>query len=163
MNICSKTFRKTLSAFPTGVTIVTTHSPDKAHIGLTISSFTSVSLAPPQILFCLTNSSSVVDFFKPGHPFAVNVLSSHQTELSDHFASGMPTDWKTLSCHPHPSSDCMLLNGCMGHVICEVADVHTGGDHTVIVGKVTDLIRCEEQNEPLVRHLSEYKSTKSLR
>ncbi len=163
MNICSKNFRKTLSAFPTGVTVITTHSPDGANIGLTISSFTSVSLEPPQILFCLTNGSSVVNFFQPGQPFAVNVLSSHQAELSNHFASGVPTDWEKLSCQTHKNSACMLLDECMAHIICKVADVHKGGDHTVIVGKVTDLIRCEEQNEPLVRHLSEYKGTKKLR
>ena len=166
MTICPDTFRKTLGSFPTGVTVVTTRTSNGNPLGITISSFTSLSLEPAKILFCLWSKAHCLPIFKPGHSFAVNILSSHQHTLSDHFATPAEkrpeTLWEDISTNPNDVTHPPLLKEAMGHVICEVDTLLDGGDHKIIVGKVAQLMRNEDQTQPLIRHMSCYKETSAL-
>src|SRR5690242_11924640 len=81
-----KEFRKALGSFATGVTIITTRAADGTRIGLTCSSFNSVSLNPPLVLWSLENNSLSLQAFKDAGHWAVHVLAADQEELSGRFA-----------------------------------------------------------------------------
>ena len=79
-------YRQALGTFATGITVVTARSDTGELVGLTVSSFTSVSLDPPLILWCLSNSSDSLSVFQNAGYFAVNILAADQQDLSRHFA-----------------------------------------------------------------------------
>src|SRR3546814_9850146 len=81
-------FRTALGRFATGVTIVTTAAPDGAPIGLTVSSFNSVSLDPPLVLWSLSRGSASLEVFEHCERYVVNVLSAGQVALARRFALG---------------------------------------------------------------------------
>ncbi len=85
-NFQSGEFRQVLGTFATGVTVVTARSNTGELAGLTANSFTSVSLGPPLILWCLANSSDNLGIFQTAKYFAINILAADQKELSNHFA-----------------------------------------------------------------------------
>ena len=87
MSFDPRTFRNALGCFPTGVTIVTTLGGDSLPVGVTVSSFTSVSLSPPLVLFCLDDRNSGLEAFRRCSHFSINVLSEEQRELSHRFSS----------------------------------------------------------------------------
>lgn len=160
MDINEKKFRETMATFPTGVTVVTARTPEGVDFGLTISSFVSLSLSPPQILFCLSQSSHTLPFFDTGFSFAVNILSADQSDLCHHFAkdhaSAVPTHWDDLAPTRHGGSGCRLLKGALSHIICKVEARHSSGDHTIIVGTVKDLMKHDPVLTPLIRHNRQY-------
>lgn len=166
MTVCSDNFRNTLKAFPSGVTVVTAAAPDGSPFGITISSFSSLSLEPPQILFCLTQKAHCLPLFQKEFPFVVNILAAHQGHLSDHFAT--PADkrallkWEDVRSGVHPSVNISLIKEALGHVVCRVARLYEGGDHVIIVGEVIDLIRNDDVTKPLIRHLSTYNTVQSV-
>jgi len=161
MTITEDQFRKTMGLFPTGVTVVTAPNDKGDDIGITISSLTSVSLTPPQILFCLSKSSKTMPVFKATSYFAVNILSSTQSPLSDGFARHVPLGWAQLQTQRHPSTGCLLISGALGHVICEKGAIYEGGDHEIILGRVIDVI-VHLQDTPLIRQRGQYLTTQAL-
>ena len=161
MSITEDQFRKTMGLFPTGVTVITAPQEQGGDIGITISSFTSVSLNPPQILFCLSQYSKTLPIFQASRYFAVNILSAAQSHLSDGFAKHMPMDWETLKTHRHPTTGCLLFSEALSHVICEKGAVYEGGDHEIILGKVIDIATLS-QDLPLVRQQGRYLTTQLL-
>src|SRR5438874_6201493 len=78
-------FRRACSKFATGVTIVTALDPDGAPHGMTVNSFTSVSLSPPPILVCVDHRCKVLSYLRESAHFGVNILKEDQQELSAHF------------------------------------------------------------------------------
>jgi flavin reductase (DIM6/NTAB) family NADH-FMN oxidoreductase RutF len=161
MTITEEQFRKTLGLFPTGVTVVTVPQEQEEPIGITISSFTSVSLSPPQILFCLSKHSKTMPVFKTSRYFAVNILSTHQSSLADCFSKRTALIWETMPTHRHAGTGCLLLSEALGHVICEKGVVYEGGDHEIILGKVVDLF-ATPHDLPLIRQRGQYLTTHPL-
>ncbi|MBY0500409.1 MAG: flavin reductase family protein [Alphaproteobacteria bacterium] len=158
MSIKEDQFRKTLGLFPTGVTVVTVPYGQEGDIGITISSFTSVSLHPAQILFCLAKRSKTIPAFKASRYFAVNILKASQTHISEGFAKHIPIGWEKTKVHRHAETGCLLFSEALGHVICEKSAMYDGGDHEIILGKVIDL--SSNPNElPLIRHRGQYLTT----
>nr|WP_221380632.1 flavin reductase family protein [Actinoplanes polyasparticus] len=92
-------FRRVLGRLPTGVVVVTGAGPDGEPAGMTCNSFTSVSLDPPLVLFCVSYTSTTWPLLRTSGRFCVNVLASHHDLLSSRFASGAdrfsPGDWVT--------------------------------------------------------------------
>lgn len=161
MNIREEDFRRTLGLFPTGVAIVTVAHKEGDDIGITISSFTSVSLNPPQVLFCLAKKSKTHEAFKDCSYFAVNILNAQQAHLSDSFASHVPLAWDRFKTHRHKTSGCLLISEALGHVICEKAAFYEGGDHEIILGKVIDLA-ASPSDFPLIRHQGKYSTSQPI-
>ena len=161
MSISEEHFRKTLGLFPTGVTVVTAHQEQGNDIGITISSFTSVSLNPPQILFCLAKCSKTIPVFKTARYFTVNILNANQSHLSDDFAKHVPVAWETVKTQRHLETGCLLISDALGHVICEKSAVYEGGDHEIILGRVIDLLT-KPHDFPLVRQRGQYLTTQPL-
>lgn len=161
MNITEDQFRKTLGLFPTGVTIATTSAEHGSSVGITISSFTSVSLDPPQVLFCLSKKSMKTPAFVEAGFFAINILKAHQSHLSDGFAKRGPLDMQAFENHEHPETGCLLLSQALGHVVCEKKQMFEGGDHYIILGEVIDLM-ADPSDRPLIRQRGQYLTIQSL-
>src|SRR5215212_6633159 len=88
--------RQALGRFATGVTVITTRTPDGKPEGLTANSFSAVSLDPPLVLWSLRKSSSLLHAFEAAGHFAVNVLGAWQFALSEHFAKRMPDKFQSV-------------------------------------------------------------------
>lgn len=133
MTIAASDFKSVQSHLAGAVTIITTRDAEGQPWGLTATSFCSLSLDPPLVLFCLALSADCYNAFINSHHFAVNILTSQQRELSDRFATkniakfeGVPyTEGKTGS---------PLLPDSLAHLECSVQAIHPGGDHVIIVG-----------------------------
>ena len=96
--IDSDAFRATLGCFATGVTIVTARGPDDRPVGLTVTSFNSVSLDPPLILWSLKRASPNFAVFAEAEGFAVNILAADQTRLARRFATPLIDKFADLGC-----------------------------------------------------------------
>lgn len=149
MSLDPRSFRKALGCFATGVTVVTTLHPDSgAPAGVTVSAFSSLSLEPPLVLFCLgLNTSSLASFKTYGH-FAINVLSETQRDLSIRFASRSEDKWKGVTWEKG-ASGVPLLPGCIATLECKLVNTMEGGDHLIFVGEVEHLTH-HEGGSPLV-------------
>lgn len=161
MSITENQFRKTLGLFPTGITVVTTPHGEGEDVALTISSLTSVSLDPPQILFCLSKQSRAAPVFLASSHFAINILNANQAHLADAFAKHLPRKGEALKVFRHTETGCLLFSDALGHVICEKGPVYEGGDHHIILGHVIAL-GATFNDLPLVRQRGQYLTTQPL-
>lgn len=133
----TRQFRNALGSFATGVTIVTTLSPDGADVGVTANSFNSVSLDPPMILWSLGKNSTSLDAFMAAEHFAVHILAMEQESLSGRFAKSNTDKFSGLTVE-RGFGGIPLLPGCSARFQCRVAYRHEGGDHIILVGEVED-------------------------
>lgn len=138
MDIDQRSFRNAMGCFPTGVTVVTALTPGGAPVGVTVSSFTSLSLDPPLVLFCLDRRTQSLDAFEKGTFFAIHVLAEDQRDVSMRFSSRSPDKWSGVSWKPSPEG-VPLLDGCLTRLECRREVVHEGGDHLILVGRVIRL------------------------
>ena len=130
-----RTLRDALGCFATGVTVVTCIGPDGKPVGLTANSFTSVSLDPPLLLVCIHKMAGCADAFSEAGHFAVNVLQNEQQPASIRFATKDEdrfgaTPWSEGEFGPP------ILKDSLGVFECERFQVHDGGDHHILVGRV---------------------------
>lgn len=149
-------FRKALGQFSTGVTVVTTRTPDGRRVGMTANSFSSVSLDPPLVLWSLSrNAPSVADFTGASH-FAINVLAAHQHHLSRRFATPLPDKFGGVDCC-EGTAGVPLLDGAIARFVCRNVRQYDGGDHLIFIGEVERYERFD--GEPLVFHAGRYQVT----
>lgn len=146
-------FRHALGAFATGVTIVTTVAPDGAPVGVTASSFNSVSVDPPLVLWSLAKSAKAYPAFAAAADFAIHVLAHDQMALADIFGrSGVDkfaaVDWRVSAC------GVPILDHYAALFQCRVRHHYEGGDHTILIGEVTSFDR--RDNAPLLFHGGTY-------
>lgn len=149
MSLDQRSFRKALGCFATGVTVVTTLHPDtRAPAGVTVSAFSSLSLEPPLVLFCLgLKTASLASFRTYGH-FAINILSETQRDLSIRFASRSENKWAGVTWDAG-ASGVPLLPGCIATLECRLVNTLEGGDHLICIGEVERLTH-QEGGSPLV-------------
>ncbi len=180
MDIQSKKLRNCFGCFATGVVIACTKKKarifdncfsrkgfdDKAndvcnHLsGITINSFSSLSLDPPLIQFAIGNKSSQLSFFKKNHYFSLNILSSEQQNLSNAFASSSKDltkkleKWQIepffLSKYSNP-----IFENSLAFIECKRYKVIKAGDHHIIIGKVVDFKIISNKN-PLTYYRGNY-------
>jgi flavin reductase (DIM6/NTAB) family NADH-FMN oxidoreductase RutF len=151
----ARALRDTFGRFATGVTIVSTVSESGEFFGLTANSFTSLSLDPPLVLFCLDyNAMSFEAFHEAGH-FVVNVLSEGQEELSTHFARSSVDKWNGVDFETW-TSGCPVLPGSIAVMECITAARHEGGDHLIIVGQVEQIRYDQSETKPLLYYKGQY-------
>jgi flavin reductase (DIM6/NTAB) family NADH-FMN oxidoreductase RutF len=130
-------FRQVLGHFPTGVTIITAID-DGQPVGFAVGSFASLSLEPPQILFCAGKSSSSWPKIQAAGKFCVNVLADDQEDVSRVFASKAPDKFQEIG-WKHSGNGSPILNGVLAYIDCRIGDVVEAGDHFVVIGLVDDL------------------------
>jgi len=149
MSIEPREFRDTVGCFATGITIITTVEADGNPVGLTANSFTSLSLDPPMVLFCLDYKVASFDAFQAGGHFAVNILSTGQQDLSNRFAKSGAEKWDGVTFDTWDTGS-PILPGCLANMECQVSSINEGGDHVIVIGEVKRLIRAEGDVNPLV-------------
>jgi flavin reductase (DIM6/NTAB) family NADH-FMN oxidoreductase RutF/DNA-binding MarR family transcriptional regulator len=130
-----KAFRRALGNFATGVTIITARAPDGTNVGVTASSFNSLSMDPPLILWSSMKGTPSCKLFEEATHFAVNILSSDQMEMSNHFARQQKDKFSSVNWEPGLGG-APLFENTAGRFQCESYDKLDGGDHWIFVGKV---------------------------
>lgn len=121
--------------FATGVTIVTARAADGALVGLTASSFNSVSLAPPLVLWSLGRQSASLAVLATGSHYAINVLAASQKHLAERFAARGVDRWQDVL-HTPGISGAPLIAGAVATFECFNRSRHDEGDHVIFVGEV---------------------------
>ena len=144
-----QSFRQTMSRFATGITVIATRDGDGKAVGLTVNSFTSVSLDPPLVSFCLDKRAHLFPLFKKADLFSVNILSENQQPVSQHFANfrknpAPPRLWAKSQ------DDCPVLSGTLGWMLCRKAAAYKGGDHMIFLGEVIRLSPRLSKANPLI-------------
>lgn len=137
--------RDVMRTFAQGVTVVTAEGDDGPR-GITVSSFTSVSLTPPLVLICIMTDAQAHAAIAKGR-FVVNLLNETQGPVSDHFASPNLTSDEQFNGYDYPK-----LAGCLGYLHCKVVGRTEQGSHTVFFGEVerAELGKPSEEGRPLV-------------
>lgn len=146
-------FRAALGRYATGVTVITTRTPDGRLIGVTANSFTSVSLEPPLVSWCpAKRAPSLPDLQRATH-FAVNVLAADQHHLSGQFATPAPDKFAGV-----PITEGLrgvpLLDGALARFECRTVRWVDAGDHVICLGEVERFDTAD--GEPLVFHAGAY-------
>lgn len=138
--------RRALGQFVTGVAVATTANAEE-RVGMTINSFSSVSLNPPLVLWSLrTDASSAQRFLSSGH-YAINVLSADQRELAGWFASRARDKFADVEFEPGLGG-CPLLPACLAYFECRLEETIPCGDHLVLVGAIERA--AHREGEPLL-------------
>lgn len=147
MSIDPRTFRQTVGQFVTGVTVIAMEIESEIR-AMTANSFTSLSLNPPLVLFCLGKGTKAGQLIHDVQTFSVNILARDQEALSSYFAGAQldeapPFAFTRIDGAP-------LLDGCVAALGCRVDAVHEGGDHWIVVGQVVSARTSGEARDPLV-------------
>jgi flavin reductase (DIM6/NTAB) family NADH-FMN oxidoreductase RutF len=145
----TRAFRDALGQFPTGVAVVTASvGGETSHIGITVNSFTAVSLDPPLVLWCIDRRSRRHDAFVAAPSFTVSILSAEHKAVSarlagagEHNLDGMALLETELG--PPALADCLAVFECARQTVVP------GGDHSVLIGRVLRFHR-QEGGAPLV-------------
>lgn len=140
-------YRDVMGAFPTGVTVITLAMPEGQRIGVTASSFNTVSLDPPLILWSLALKAPSLQAFRAVEHFAVNILADDQRDTALQFAR--PSDDKFAGIGTSTGlTGAPLIDGALAHIECRVAARYPGGDHEIMLGEVVAMRR--RDGKPLV-------------
>ena len=161
-------FRQALSRFATGVTVVTTHAPGATKgqtassnfAGLTASSFNSVSLSPPLVLWSLGLQAGSLPLFHAGTHYVINILAADQLELCKRFAYGQGDRFAGVG-YTLGQSGLPILDGALAWFECHNRSRYEEGDHVIFVGEVE---RCgfAEGGDPLVFQGGQFGTTRAL-
>ncbi|MBV7699838.1 flavin reductase family protein [Streptomyces sp. TRM70350] len=140
--------RRVCGLFTTGVTVVATGPSGRAE-GTTVNSFTSVSLEPPLVLFCLHKQSRLHGLLQESGGFTVNFLSGRQQPLARHFAGKRPDAFAGVP-HHFTADGLPALSEALAYIACTTVDVHAAGDHDIVIGEVVELGAPQHGQEPLI-------------
>ena len=150
--ISKDNFRKTLSKFATGITVVATNKNSITY-GKTINSFSSLSLSPPLVLFSLDIKSSKLDVFKNSNTVTINVLSKGQKNISNNFAKKNP-DWNLID-HEILKNGNPIIKNCVSNLDCKITNKIKKGDHIIFICKVIN-VTINDKLKPLIYFNSSY-------
>ncbi len=129
-------YRDAWSRFATGVTVITTIEPDGAVHGMTASSVTSVSLAPPLVLVVIGEERQSHGLIKSAGRFGISILNSGQTEIARHFATPPEIRGDIDPKHIDTIENIPVIANAIATMFCNVSAAHKAGDHTVFIGEV---------------------------
>jgi flavin reductase (DIM6/NTAB) family NADH-FMN oxidoreductase RutF len=157
MSVSQADFRKAMSCFATGVTIITMESDDGVH-GMTANAFTSVSIDPRLVLVCVDRRARTHAHLHAKKRFGVNVLAEHQRKLSEHYARTSRHDHVTDAVgalfdrtrHGTP-----VLHGALAYLECRLHSTQDAGDHTIFIAEVEDVV--VRKGKPLLYFQSAYR------
>ena len=150
-----------MRAYPQGVTVVT-FTGDSGPRGITVSSFTSISLSPPLVLVSIAKGSALHDGLVRSESFAVNLLADDQKSVSDRFAGRVQLKdrfdglgfKKGVSGSP-------IVDGVHAVIECKALRAYEGGDHTILIGEVVSAAVISPKKKPLIYYSQQYTSTEA--
>jgi flavin reductase (DIM6/NTAB) family NADH-FMN oxidoreductase RutF len=149
--------REAMARFPTAVTVVTAIGP-AGPAGATANAVASLSLEPPMMLAALDLGSRTLIAVEDARTFGVNVLGADQADLARRFSTKDPHPEKWDGVEWSERAGAPMIEGSAIWLACELAEVHAGGDHSIVTGLVTDLEAGSEA--PLIFHGGEYRPLK---
>ncbi len=148
-----KNFKKTLSKFTTGVTVVCVKDNNNNIFGKTVNSFNSLSLNPPLILFSLGNYSSSIKTYLKCKYLTINILSQKQRDISNHFSKKNP-GVKNIK-YFEGKNNTFFINECVANLECKLIDKIKKGDHVIFICKVIN-VKNNDKLKPLSYYNSKY-------
>jgi flavin reductase (DIM6/NTAB) family NADH-FMN oxidoreductase RutF len=151
----SRLFRRTCAQFATGITVVTVTDSEGQPHGLTVNSFSSISLNPPLVLVSIDLRSSVLAHLMSNPGFAINVLADHQEAVSRVFSTPASRRFEDVSWR-QGELGAPLLDDCLAHLECSTVQSLDAGDHTVLIGEVRRAVYRE--GKPLIYFNSGYQN-----
>ncbi|MCZ6831943.1 MAG: flavin reductase family protein [Gammaproteobacteria bacterium] len=158
MTLSKQEFRSAMSLFPTGVAIITSEPEGYSAFGMTVNSFTSLSLDPPLVMWNLQKSSDTYKAWHDAETFAVNFLSAGQQELSSQYARKGEHDLEPAVME-RGITGCPLLADCLASLECKMHARNEEGDHVIIIGEVVAVLS-QPDTAPLVFHNGAYTELK---
>jgi flavin reductase (DIM6/NTAB) family NADH-FMN oxidoreductase RutF len=151
-----RAFRRALGQFATGVAVITAQGADNISVGLTMSSFNSVSVDPPLILFSIDRKAFSLTAMTEARGYAVNILGRDQEHLSNQFARALGDKWAAVE-HTLGHMSAPLIAGALAHFECVPYAQYDGGDHVIFVGRVVRF-STHTTKEPLLFFRGTYRS-----
>jgi flavin reductase (DIM6/NTAB) family NADH-FMN oxidoreductase RutF len=145
-------FRTAMGKFATGVTVIATDVEGDVH-GMTANAFMSVSLSPKLVVISIGEKAKILEKIKQSQSFSVNILAADQQELSMIFAGQIKEPREVIFDRLDGKP---VLAGAVAQIACEVSAEHVEGDHTLFIGRVTD-IKLEDV-EPLLFFSGRYRT-----
>lgn len=146
-------YRRTVSWFLTGVSVMTSLTAEGLPHGMTANAVTSVSLEPLLVLVCVGRDTGMADVVQQGRVFALSILAADQRPLSEHFSSddrGLGLEeFDGIATHAGVTG-APLLDGAVAWLDCEVHDVLPGGDHVLVLGRVVHTAIAEGADDALI-------------
>lgn len=143
-----RALRRVLGQFATGVAVVTAAGGEGQMVGMTMSSFNSVSLNPPLILFSVARSAFSLPVLQAAKGYGINILGRDQEHLSNRFARASEDKWSDVA-HRRGAHDVPLIEGALAHLECAPYARHDGGDHEVFIARVLRF-ETEDAGAPLI-------------
>lgn len=147
-------FRRACGRFATGVTVAGAMDSNGVPHGLTVNSFSSISLDPPLILICLGHAIAAIDVFREARWFGLSVLRADQRALSERFAAPMDNRFESLAWR-RGKTGAPLLDGVLAQIECATVRRIAAGDHDIFVAEMT--AATVEEGEPLIYFGSDYR------
>lgn len=151
----ARALRNAFGYYTTGVVVVSTVTPAGQKVGVTVNSFTSVSLDPPLVLFCLLNNANAYQTWEQARHFTMNILTAGQQAVSNAFARPSSNSWDTVD-HGVGANGCPVLHEAATSLECELHGHYPGGDHLIIVGRVTAVHEGPKHPVPLAFYRGKY-------
>jgi len=157
MSLDADTLRRTMRQWATGVTIVTARADDQLH-GMTVSSFTSISLEPPLVLVSLANNARTADLIRRARFFGVTILAEGQQETSNTFAGRVPDSEDRFAGIETEvlQSGAPFIKGGLAYLDCRLVAEYATGTSNLFIGEVIDA-QADEGPKPLLYFNRDYK------
>jgi flavin reductase (DIM6/NTAB) family NADH-FMN oxidoreductase RutF len=152
MTFDTRAFRQALGSFPTGVAVVT--AGEETHMGITVNSFTSVSLDPPLVLWCIDRKSDRFDAFARARSFTISILGTAHEGVSSRLAQPGSHSLEGIELIPTEIGP-PALDEALAIFECEREAVHEAGDHAILVGRVIRFAR-HDAGAPLIFFQGKY-------
>jgi flavin reductase (DIM6/NTAB) family NADH-FMN oxidoreductase RutF len=153
MTVTQDEFKAALGSFPSGVTVVTTKDANGKLLGITVSSFCSVSLSPPMVLICIEKTAGSHYAFEETGVFVVNILREGEAGTSEVFASLMDDKFAGIE-YTSGIDGVPVLANALATLECRVKFSYHGGDHSIFVGEVENVK--VDNGRPLLYFRSHY-------
>lgn len=135
MSVDAVTFRRVLGEVPTAVSVVTVIDETGRDQGMTVGTFTSLSLEPPLVLICVGDDATIAPAMAMATHFGLSVLDASQQQLSVLFSDRERRGFDGIASVRGPQGT-LLLTGSVARLECRIVARHSGGDHTIVVGHV---------------------------
>ena len=152
--LTSEEFRRACGRFATGITIATVRDAQGTAHGLTVNSFTSVSLDPPLVSICLGHAVSLIETFRAATYFGINVLAEDQQALSERFARKGEDRFEGIEWQPG-TNGVPLIAGVLAAMECRTVERVRAGDHDIFLAQMVTARVVE--GKPLVHFASRYR------
>lgn len=153
----TQTLKDAMAAWASGVAVIATRAGEQVY-GLTVSSFTSLSLDPPLVLACVASTNRLLAMVRDARQFAISLLGADQHEASAALARSGRTPAASLGVDEDATARGLpVVADALAHLCCDLHDALAVGDHTILIGRVVHAT-ARPDGAPLVYHRRGYRA-----